>query len=54
MNKEESKMAIEKILASVFVDRSVDPSPSVSKSIPSVSSLIGIGLFHIQIPFVQA
>jgi len=54
MKREESKIERENIFASVFDDHSVDPRPSVSSKIASVSSLILIDLFHIQIPLVQA
>jgi len=54
MKSEDSRIAKEKILESVLVDLSVDPNPSVSSRIASVSSLIWIALFHIQMPFVQA
>lgn len=40
MNNEERSIANEKIFASVFEDLSVEPSPSVSRRIASVSSFI--------------
>jgi len=38
----------------VLVDLSVLPSPSVSSKTASTESETGMGLFHIQIPFVHA